>query len=188
MSKSFERRILLRWGFLGIGYLLLFGHRFAVHRLLMADIWAGMLFGERSALYAFTMGGAYLFLIPSSLLCLATGWGLGRNMRWSRWTGVAVCVMFLAGFPILTALGIAGLYFLLTMPPLGAASQPGTESAIAKAASRSKDYWTAKSQSKLQPVIVGVFSLAAFNAIGWLGWWARGAGMPRRPWGLEFWL
>ncbi|HTP35554.1 MAG TPA: M50 family metallopeptidase [Candidatus Acidoferrales bacterium] len=188
MSQLPERRILLRWGFLGMGYLFLFGHNFAVRSLLLADMWGQVLFGPDSALHAFTMAAAYFFVLPASLLCLATGWGLKRHMRWARWSGAAVCAMSLPWFPIMTFLGVLGLYGLATLNQRGTASGPAPAVAIASAARRSKDYWTAKSQSKLQPVIGAVFMIAGFNLIGLLTWWARKAGIRGAgPRGLEFW-
>ena len=108
-----NRRVLIRWMFDALGFLLIFGHDFVVHNVLCADFWGGLLFGEGSAGYAFLMAAAYLYLIPTSLLCWITAAGLKRNSRWSHPVGIFTCILLLLGFPFLMFAGAIGLHVLI---------------------------------------------------------------------------
>lgn len=109
-------RVYLRWLFLLAGLLLLFGFRFTVYTILRAPYWSLRLFSDTHQQRLF-VGLVALLLIPAGSLCLLTSWGMRRNRGWSRWTGIAACVFLLCGFPWLTPLGAAGLYFLIRRPP-----------------------------------------------------------------------
>ena len=168
---------------------MIIGHDFTVHRLMMADRWGDLLFGQGSALSALLMAAAYLFLILNWVLCEVTAWGMKRNKGWSQATGMIVCVLFLPWFPVLTIIGAAGLYFLRATPASASAPATGAVDLAALAAAKhSQDYWTRKRQSWLQPVVVGVFTLIGLNCLGLFGYWAKRSGMPHHRWGLEFWL
>src|SRR5689334_8902001 len=112
MGQSTDRRVLLRWAFTSIGWLMIIGHEFTVHQLMRADRWGEFLFGHGSALAALVMAAAYLFLIVNWVLCEVTAWGMKRNKGWSQATGTVVCLLFLPWFPLLTMVGAVGLYFL----------------------------------------------------------------------------
>src|SRR5450631_3605287 len=102
MQNLPDRRVLIRWMFDAIGFLLIFGHNFVIHKVLYADFWGRFLFGEKSAGWAFLMAAAYLYLLPTALICWITASGLKRNKRWSRIVGIITCVVLLLGFPWFT--------------------------------------------------------------------------------------
>jgi tetratricopeptide (TPR) repeat protein len=185
MGQPPDRRLLIRWAFLGMGYLLLFGNNFVVRRLLLTDFWGTWLFGRYSAFYAFLMAAAYFYLIPTSLLCFATAWALKRYKVWGRWTGIVACSASLPWFPVMTLLGALGIYFLATLPN---GSPAATDKIRQAAARRSKDYWTAKAQSKLQAVIAVLSGVASLYLLGLAQLWAVRQGMPRARWGMGFWI
>ncbi len=41
-----ERRILIRWMFEALGWLLIFGHNFVIRYVLQADFWGQLFFGR----------------------------------------------------------------------------------------------------------------------------------------------
>ena len=108
-----NRRVLIRWMFDALGLLLIFAHDFVVHNILFTDSWGRLLFGAGSAGYAFLMAAAYLYLIPTSLLCWITAAGLKRNSRWSHPVGILTCILLLPGFPFLMLAGTIGLHVLI---------------------------------------------------------------------------
>lgn len=59
---------------------------------------------------AFVVGG---FVLLFSTLYGFTGWKLYKEQKVGRILGIICCFFFLLGFPIGTALGIYGLWFLL---------------------------------------------------------------------------
>ncbi|HKE28019.1 MAG TPA: site-2 protease family protein, partial [Bryobacteraceae bacterium] len=187
MGQLSGRRTLLRWAFLGTGYLLLFGNRFVVHRLLMADMWAGPLFGSGSAMYAFLMAAAYFYLIAGWFLCMVTSWGFRRNKPWASAVGLAACVISLPWFPIMTVLGGLGIYFLLSLRERQAVEADTSDRLQRAAARRSKDYWIAQRQSRLQPVIGAMVGISCLVSLGYASRWAIHRGIPGAHWGGFFW-
>src|SRR5438477_9080319 len=113
MGQLPDRRVLIRWMFYALGYLLLFFPNFVVHSVLRAEFWAGLLFEEHSARYEFFIADVYLYFLMASLLCLATAAGMKRNKKWSLPVGICTCALLLLGFPWLTMAGAVGLYVLL---------------------------------------------------------------------------
>src|SRR5258708_1119468 len=139
-----DRRVLIRWMFDALGFLLILGANFAVHSVLRADFWARLLFGENSAGYAFLMAGAYLYVVPTGLLFWVTASGLKRNKRWSLPVGICPCALLLFGFPWLTIAGAVGLYVLI------ATSSRANPVAGPAPAKPTTDFWISKRKSKAQ--------------------------------------
>src|SRR5215469_11408751 len=135
MRQLPDRRVLIRWMFNLLGYLLIFGHRFVLHYVLNADSWGRVLFGENTKFYFFFMGIATLYTIPTALLCWLTAWALKRNKSWAQWAGAFTCGLLILGFPWLTVAGGLGLYVLFTTTP---APAPQALPAIAR---QTTDYW-----------------------------------------------
>ena len=174
-----DRRVILRWSFLLFGWLLLLATKFVAGAVLNGQSWADRLFPGDDLHQKGFIALLHVFVLCSGLLSLTTAWGLRRNLRWSRWCGIATCILLLAGFPWLTALGVIGLAVLIAKPPkLGS-----TKAAV-------KDYWTAKQQSILQPVISSIIFFFVLIFLGWLSAAARKAGMPafRSSGGWWLWL
>jgi tetratricopeptide (TPR) repeat protein len=174
-----DRRVILRWSFLLLGWLLVLAPQTLVDVVLNGQAWADRLFPENDLHQKGFIALLHVFVLCSGLLSLTTAWGLRRNLRWSRWCGIFTCIVLLAGFPWLTALGIVGLLVLIAKPP-----KLGDTRAVAK------DYWTAKQQSVLQPILSGALFLAAIVFMGWLSVIARRSGMPtlRSQSGSWFWF
>lgn len=71
----------------------------------------------------------------------------------------------------------------------GAGAAPEAPPAAQPAASsRSNDYWTAKSQSRVQPLICAVWTLGALGSLGLVRRWAAHRSMPPAEWGFGFWM
>lgn len=180
-----DGRVLLRWMFVSLGLILLFGHEFVVHSVLRAEHWAGVLFPHNMAFYAFFMSGVYFYLIPTPLLCLATASGLKRNKRWARWTGASASCLLLLGFPVLSVFGVVGLYALFAKPPAPTSQAPVGPRPPAKATT---DFWASRRESKAQPLISGITMFFGFQAIALLCLSAQRSGLP--PWnpGWKWWV
>ena len=56
------------------------------------------------------------------------------------------------------------------------------------ATGRLNDYWTARSQSRMQPLIYAVLTMGALGSLGFVQRWAVHRGMPPAHWGLGFWV
>ena len=177
-----DRRILLRWMFNALGFLLIFGHEFVIYKVLCVDFWGRLFFGLNSAGYYFLMAAAYFYLLPTSLLCWITASGLKRNKRWARPVGIVTSVLLLCGFPWLTIAGAIGLREFATKksrpaPPAGAAPAKPTT-----------DFWDSKRKSKAQPAVLTVLWFAAFALQGWFALYAHRAGLPAWHPGWTWWL
>jgi tetratricopeptide (TPR) repeat protein/Zn-dependent protease len=177
-----KSRVLIRWMFDALGFLLIFGHDFVVHYVLCADFWGGLLFGEGSAGYAFLMAAAYLYLIPTALLCWITAAGLKRNSRWSHPVGIFTCILLLLAFPFLMFAGAIGLHVLTPK------SSRRDETAAVVPSKPTTDFWNLKRKSKAQPVVLAILWSAAFVLQGWFGAYARRAGMSDWHSGWKWWL
>lgn len=175
------RRILIRWMFDALGFMLLFGHRFVVHSVLRADFWAGLLFGKRTVAYAFFMTVVYLYILVTPLLCWATASGLKRDKRWSHPVGVCASTLLLLGLPWLTIAGAIGLYVLTVTAqvPNTAADRVPTKPTT--------DFWGSKRRSKAQPVVLTLFWMAAIVPQAWFAVYAHRAGMPAWHPGWTWW-
>ena len=185
MDKASERRHLLRLAFLITGYIILFIPRAALERVVMLNNWAAMIAEYRSPMYYLVLATARMVLLVPMILCWVTARGLRRSKEWARWTGYTACILFLPYFPLFTVLGGLGAYFLYTMPPMGA---PDAVETVRLAAARSKDYWTAKRQSKLQPIIMFIFTVVIWSLMSLLTIWAYRAGIPVKRIGPIFWV
>jgi tetratricopeptide (TPR) repeat protein len=175
------RSILIRWMFDALGFLLIFGHRFVVHSVLRADFWAGLLFGKKTAGYAFFMAVVYLYILVTPLFCWVTAYGLKRNKRWSHPVGICTCTLLLLGLPWLTIAGAIGLYVLTVTSsrPKPAADPVPTMPTT--------DFWGSKRRSKAQPVVLTMFWMAALVPQAWFAMYAHRAGMPAWHPGWTWW-
>jgi tetratricopeptide (TPR) repeat protein len=163
--------------FLCLGLLLFFGHEFVVHSMLRAGHWADILYPHNDVFHAGFMAAAYFFLIPISILCLATASGLKRNKPWARWTGAAASSLLLFGFPVLTVAGGVGLYALFAKP-----SRPRTPSRPALGPPAKA------TDSKAQPFVFGITMFAGFQALALLTLYAQHNGLPAWNPGRTWWV
>jgi tetratricopeptide (TPR) repeat protein len=176
-----DRRILIRWMFNALGYLLIFGANFVIYSVLRADFWARALFGETHAARLFFLAVA-LYPLPTALLCWTTAAGLKRNKGWAFPVGVLTCAILLLGFPWLTIAGGIGLYVLT------ATASQADPSASQLSSKPATDYWARKAKSKVQPVVHTIFWIGAFGLLAWFTNYARKAGMPVLQGGWGWWL
>jgi hypothetical protein len=105
--------LLLIWG--GLGLLVALGTFFLMGRVsaLLAQIDVhGMPVHEMHTLMTVVAWG---FLIAAGVTVTA-GAGLLDYKPWARWLALAVCILSLLHFPFGTALGIYGLWVLLSIP------------------------------------------------------------------------
>lgn len=130
-----KRETAIGWAFAGVGYFLIHFHRLAIDDLLRPRTLSLLLFPRHEAAQYFFMGFFILALLVAAGLLFVTGWGVGHRRSWSRWTGLMPCIYLLPGFPYLTILGVAGLWYLWT--------QPVVEHAPLTAA----EYWNPRRQS-----------------------------------------
>jgi tetratricopeptide (TPR) repeat protein len=165
----------LRWSFMAVGYGLLFFHDFVINSIVRPGFWAELIFPGNYRIYALAMGVSYMLLIPSGLACLATAWGLKRNYKWSRWTGIAACCFLLAGFPWLTLLGAIGLYVLIAKP-------------LEFASPTHSDPWNDRKRSITQQILIGVAGIATIVGIGAISRQANLMGLPEWTEGASFWI
>jgi tetratricopeptide (TPR) repeat protein len=179
-----DRRVLIRWMFNALGYLLIFGHRFVIRTVLHAGFWGELLFGKNTAGYFFWMAAATIYTLPTALLCWLTAAGLKRNKRWAFGVGVATCGLLILGFPWFTFAGGLGLYVLLTTSPAPAPA------AIPAGTRPSTDYWGAKRRSKAQAIVQSLLWFGVIFIQIWFSLSAQRAGMPEwHPgWKLWFWM
>jgi tetratricopeptide (TPR) repeat protein len=169
MRKLPEKNVILQWAFRIIGLLFIFGHDFVVNCLLRPGYWSQLLFPDDQRMYYRFMGYSYVSLILSGLLCLFTAWGLKRNWKLARWTGIAACSVLILGFPWLTVAGAIGLYVLIATPPTFVKARP---------AGKHTDYWSSKKNSLLQTVLLGVGGIFQFYGLASIGTYAVKLGMP----------
>jgi tetratricopeptide (TPR) repeat protein len=77
-------------------------------------------------------------------LCFFTVWGLKRKRAWSRWTGIAACLLLLVFTPWLTVLGASGLILIWRCP---------TDSVPA---SEAEEYWKPGRQTLLGEILYSI--------------------------------
>jgi len=130
-----KRETAVGWAFAGLGYFLIHFHQSAIDNLLHARRLPLLLFPSHEAAQYFFMGFFILALPAAAGLLFVTGWGVGHKRSWSRWTGLMPCLYLLCGFPYLTILGAAGLWYLWTQPVRGRAPLTAAE------------YWNPRRQS-----------------------------------------
>jgi len=166
-----DRRILLRWMFAVLGFMLMLRPQFVLASVLHADFWGTLLFGEDTPGYRSFMAAAKLYFVPTALLCWIAAAGLRNDKRWSYGVGICACILLLIGFPGLTIAGAIGLYVLIprSSRPIVAAPAPGEPST---------DFWSAKRKSKAQPIVLTALWILAFPLQVWFSAYARRAGMP----------
>jgi tetratricopeptide (TPR) repeat protein len=111
-----KRETAIGWVFAAVGYFLIHWHRLAIDDLLHARALSILLFPSYLAAQYFFMGFFILALLAAAGLLFVTGWGVGHRRSWSRWTGLMPCLYLMCGFPYLTAVGAAGLWYLWTQP------------------------------------------------------------------------
>jgi Zn-dependent protease len=188
MGQSSDRRLLIRWAFLGMGYILLFG-RFYAYPLIMflPDVWATLNGGDGSGNRTGRMI-AGLYMLLAAILCFAANSGLRRNKPWGRWAGMAACIISLPFFPFMTILGALGLYFLSTLSKPAPSPVDSAFDIDPATARRCKDYWVSQRGASLPPLIVVVVSIAALVSYSFWQQWAIRAGMASGAWGLLVWF
>ena len=179
MRNAPDRRVLLRWMFDALGFLLIFGHEFVIYKVLCVDFWGRLFFGERAAGYYFLMAAAYFYLLPTALLCWTTAHALKRDKRWARPVGFVTSALLLCGFPWLSVAGAIGIWVLSASSSRPAPAAPGKPTT---------DFWNAKRKSKAQPVVLTILWFAAFAVQGWFALYAHRAGLPAWNPGWTWWL
>jgi len=185
MGNLPDRRVLIRWMFNALGYLLVFGHRFVIDSLLHARHWAGVLFGESSPWYYLFMAAATLYTIPTALACWIAAAGLKRNKPWGIWAGGFASFLLILGFPWLTLAGGMGFYVLYTTEaaPIRAAT------VRERSAGPTTDYWDRKRRSKAQGIVQVVLWFGLYGYLrGWMALYAQRAGMTAWHPGWQAWL
>jgi tetratricopeptide (TPR) repeat protein len=170
-----DGRTFLRWTFLALGLGILSFPEFTVYSVLRAPHWAALLYPDDARVYTFFMDAAYVFAGLTPLLCVATFFGLRRHKSWGRWTGAAASSLLLLGFPLLTAVGVVGLYALFAKPhPSDPRSQPAPLQPVTAAA----DPWNSARDSTAQPFISGIAMIFGFQGLALLTLYAQRNGMP----------
>ena len=86
--------------------------------LIMALVIAGSgaLSGDETAIWITSLigGGFGFFLAALGAVSILGGWGLLKRQNWARILAIIISVLNLPGFPIGTALGVYGLWVLLS--------------------------------------------------------------------------
>ncbi|HLK65627.1 MAG TPA: site-2 protease family protein [Bryobacteraceae bacterium] len=168
MPTLSRRRTLLRWMFLGIGLLLLFGGSALLQATFQSE--AEAFFPEdvdRQNLFVSVMAVVNL---AAATLSLITAWALKRSRPWERWTGICVSLLLIAMFPWMTLAGLFGLFTLTKNPP---APEKVENPATAALARKSKDYWIAKKRSKAQGWAIGILAAVGMTSFGGVGIYAE---------------
>src|SRR6266853_3780823 len=113
MRELPELREILRWAFFAVGGFLIIRPDTIVNSTRSVRPFLGVLFPDyRSQNIALAV--LLILVMQAALLCLATGWGLGRARKWSRWTGILACVCMLPVLPWFTIIGTTGILLLLS--------------------------------------------------------------------------
>src|SRR5581483_8907764 len=123
MGALRQRDTVVGWAFALAGYGLIQFHEQSIKTWLHLRAYSLALFADHLAAQYFFMGFAILALLPAAGLLAVTGWGVGHQRRWAKWTGLMPCLYLLLGFPYLTAAGTLGLVFLWTQKTATAESK-----------------------------------------------------------------
>jgi len=116
----------LRWLFMSLGGLLIFGHNF-IFNLLRVRHWALVFYRGDLHRQMLFMSSVHFALIPAGCLCLITAWGMKRDRRWTRLTGMIASVFLIAGFPWLTPFGVLCFVILAARQPVAAKKEAEQE-------------------------------------------------------------
>jgi len=119
-----KRDTIVGCAFYGLAFFLIRAHYLVIDHLLHTQAYAKLLFPRYSAGYFYFMGIAILALLLAAGLAAATGWGLGNQRAWARWTGLMPCLYLLPGFPFLTLVGALGLYYLWRLATVAKSPAP----------------------------------------------------------------
>jgi tetratricopeptide (TPR) repeat protein len=113
--------------FLSLGGLLIFAHNFILETLLRVRHWSVVFYPGDYHRQALFIASAHLALIPAGCLCLITAWGLKRDRRWTRLSGMIASLFLIAGFPWLTPFGIFCFVILASRQPVVAKKKTAQE-------------------------------------------------------------
>jgi len=171
MRPISKQATLLRWMFLGVGLLLLFGGNLPFRTV--SENVSEILYPDSPAdQRLFVNIGAMVNLLGATL-SLITAWGIRRQRRWARWCGIAASLVLLVLFPLASLAGMAGLYLLISpleTPTVVARVKAAEKAALAR---KSKDFWLAGRHSGWQGLVLGILAIAALIALGAVGVYAR---------------
>src|SRR5437016_8863018 len=160
MPTISKRPTLLRWMFLTVGLLLLFGGNLPFRTV--SENVSEMLYPGRPAAQRLFVNICAMVNLLGATLSLITAWGIRRQRRWARWCGIAASLILLVLFPLATPAGMIGLQLLISRPletsPVVAQVQAAEKAALAK---KSKDFWIVGRQSQWQGFVLGILGIAA---------------------------
>jgi tetratricopeptide (TPR) repeat protein len=172
MPSESDRRILARGVFRGAGWVLLLAGPYILRYLTNVDQQAAVLFPDRDDLQSRYHAAADLLTFGSAVFCLLTARGLRLSRNWARWTGMVASMLLLPLFPLLTAAGAAGVWYLaINWPAIAPKKTDGKPAPI------TNDYWTAKRKSLAQKILAGVVGTVALISMGLVAAYARIRGM-----------
>ncbi len=174
MANVSDRRLITRWVFRGAGLVLLVGGTFVLRYLTNIDQQADVLFPDNPDLKTRFHAAANLLVLIAALLCLLTSRGLQLGRGWARWTGMLASSLLLPLFPLLSLVGVGGIWMLALQWPTIAPSKED-----AKPVAKSSDYWTAKRNSFAQRSVGGVLGLAGLLSLTLVERYAAFLGMPQ---------
>jgi hypothetical protein len=172
MPTVSDRRLIARWVFRGAGWVLLLAGPYLLRYLSNVDQQSFVLFPDREDLQSRYHAALELVTFVSAIFCLLTARGLRLGRNWARWTGVTASMLLLPFFPVLTAAGIAGIWYLINKWP-----EIASKKTEAIPAPQTNDYWTAKRKSIAQKILAGVVGTAALVFMGLVAAYARMRGM-----------
>lgn len=77
---------------------------------------SGVISGDDTAIWVTSLIGGFGFFFVSALgaVSILGGWGLLKRQNWARILVIVISILNLPGFPIGTALGIYGLWVLIS--------------------------------------------------------------------------
>jgi len=172
MSSRALGRPFVRWLHLAVGLLSIAAPQFVVNWILFAGPWARLLARSYPSLYVPLLASAHFYLVPVSVFCLATAYGLQFGRPWARWVSCTASCLLLEGFPVFTFLGIFALYGLYTIPGPKKPRKPRKVRPAASAPPRHDQLY------KAQPFLDGITCFVAFQTFATLCFHAQHAGLP----------
>ena len=164
MPTISKRQTLLRWMFLAVGLLLLFGGNLPFRTV--SENVSEMLYPDRPDAQRLFLNICATVNLLGATLSLITAWGIRRQRRWARGCGIAASLVLLVLFPLASLAGMLGLHLSMSQPletsPVVARVQAAEKAALAK---KSKDFWIAGRQSRWQGFVLGILGIAGFLAL-----------------------
>lgn len=170
MPTISKRPTRLRWMFLAVGLMLLFGLNLPFRTV--SENVSEMLYPGRPAAQRLFVNICAMVNLLGATLSLITAWGIRRQRRWARWCGIATSLILLVLFPLATLAGMIGLQVLISRPleTSPAVARAAEKAALAK---KSKDYWIIGRQSQLQGFVLGILGIAALISLNGVSAYAR---------------